>query len=122
MKKRQLMVLFGVLALGAAGCGGDADGNDDAAETDAAAEQMADDGMSGDGMSSDGATPDGAAQELPAGVTAAMVAEGKTVFEGAGICTSCHGPAGEGVPNLGANLADDEWVHSDGSYVWTLGH
>ncbi len=27
----------------------------------------------------------------------------------------CHGPEGKGVPNLGANLVDSEWVHSDGS-------
>ena len=26
------------------------------------------------------------------------------------------GPAGEGIPNLGANLTDDEWIHIDGSY------
>ncbi|MEE9207600.1 MAG: cytochrome c [Gemmatimonadota bacterium] len=56
------------------------------------------------------------AQELPEGVTPAMVDEGKAIFEGAGICSSCHGPAGAGVPNLGADLTDDEWTHIDGSY------
>jgi mono/diheme cytochrome c family protein len=45
-----------------------------------------------------------------------MVEEGKGIFNGAGICMSCHGPAGEGIPNLGASLADDEWLHVDGSY------
>jgi len=38
------------------------------------------------------------------------------VYEGAGICSSCHGPDGTGIPNLGANLTDGEWLHSDGSY------
>ena len=55
-------------------------------------------------------------QELPEGVTAAMVEEGKGIYGGAGICMSCHGAAGEGIPNLGADLTDDEWLHIDGSY------
>lgn len=45
-----------------------------------------------------------------------MVEEGKGIYNGAGICMSCHGPNGEGIPNLGANLTDDEWLHVDGSY------
>ena len=56
------------------------------------------------------------AQELPKGVTLASVAKGKEIYNGAGICMSCHGPEGKGIPNLGANLTDDEWLHSDGSY------
>ena len=56
------------------------------------------------------------AQELPKGVTLASVAKGKEIYNGAGICMSCHGPTGEGIPSLGANLTDDEWQHSDGSY------
>ncbi len=55
-------------------------------------------------------------QELPEGVTQAMIEEGKEIYSGAGICASCHGPDGEGVPNLGNNLTDDEWLHIDGSY------
>ncbi len=53
--------------------------------------------------------------KLPEGVTQEMVAQGKTLFAGAGLCNVCHGPEGKGVPNLGANLVDSEWVHSDGS-------
>ena len=53
---------------------------------------------------------------LPPGVTAATVADGKKVFSGPGLCSSCHGPAGKGVRGLGANLTDQEWLHSDGSY------
>jgi len=58
-----------------------------------------------------------AQEELPEGVTEAMIREGQRVFGGAGICTACHGPQGRGIPNLGADLTDDEWLHSDGSYA-----
>lgn len=57
-----------------------------------------------------------APQQLPEGVTPEMIAQGKTIYSGPGICATCHGPEGKGVPNLGANLTDDEWVHIDGSY------
>src|SRR5512134_2235751 len=53
---------------------------------------------------------------LPAGVTAEMVAEGNTLFHGAGICLTCHGQNGTGVTGLGPALNDAEWLHSDGSY------
>ncbi len=54
--------------------------------------------------------------KLPEGVTAEMVAQGKEIFGGAGLCNVCHGPNGGGVPGLGANLTDTDWLHSDGSY------
>lgn len=57
-----------------------------------------------------------APQQLPEGVTPEMIAQGKEIFTGPGICATCHGPDGKGVPNLGANLTDTQWVHSDGSY------
>ena len=60
-----------------------------------------------------GAAP--APQELPEGVTAAMVEEGQQVFSAAGICFTCHGPDGGGTP-LAPDLTDDEWLHSDGDY------
>jgi len=56
------------------------------------------------------------AGELPAGVTPAMVEEGRTLFHGAGICYTCHGQNGTGVTGLGPALGDGEWLHSDGSY------
>lgn len=108
MKNGIWMVLFSAAALGLAACGGDADGNDEMADMAETAETMAEDGAA--------AASSGMSQELPEGVTMAMVDAGKTVFEGAGICASCHGPRGEGVPNLGGNLTDDEWLHSDGSF------
>jgi mono/diheme cytochrome c family protein len=58
----------------------------------------------------------GAFQSLPAGVTPAMVSEGERLFGGAGLCASCHGPKGKGMPRLGSDLTDRQWQHSDGSY------
>ena len=55
-------------------------------------------------------------QALPAGVTPAMVAQGKRLFGGTGLCYTCHGNEGKGLPGLGSNLTDGQWQHSDGSY------
>jgi mono/diheme cytochrome c family protein len=54
--------------------------------------------------------------ELPEGVTMEMVNQGETIYSGSGLCYTCHGANGEGVQGLGANLNDDEWMHSDGSF------
>lgn len=54
--------------------------------------------------------------ELPEGVTAEMVSQGREVYAGAGRCYVCHDAEGQGMPGLGANLTDDEWAHSDGSF------
>jgi mono/diheme cytochrome c family protein len=62
------------------------------------------------------ATPAAMTAQLPAGVTAEMVAEGNTLFHGAGICFTCHGQNATGVTGLGPALNDGEWLHSDGSY------
>jgi mono/diheme cytochrome c family protein len=51
---------------------------------------------------------------MPAAVTPAAIAEGKTLFEGAP-CARCHGMAATGAAN-GPNLADQTWVQIDGSY------
>ena len=60
---------------------------------------------------------DASGGELPEGVTAEMVAEGETLFGTTGLCFSCHGPTGEGVPQLGPDLTDDEWLNTDGTYA-----
>jgi len=57
---------------------------------------------------------DTAAQELPDGVTQAMVAEGKTIFAGAGLCAACHGPDAKGL--VGPDLTDAEWFLGEGTY------
>ncbi|HEX9728525.1 MAG TPA: cytochrome c [Gemmatimonadales bacterium] len=53
---------------------------------------------------------------LPTGVTSAMVETGAQLYKGAGICFACHGADGKGTAGVGPNLADEEWLHSDGSY------
>jgi mono/diheme cytochrome c family protein len=57
-------------------------------------------------------TPD----SLPAGVTPLMVRNGQLLYEGPGLCTSCHGPTGRGVAHAGADLTDSVWIHVDGSF------
>jgi mono/diheme cytochrome c family protein len=63
-------------------------------------------------------TPKGAAAQsadsLPPGVTREMIARGKTVFGGAGLCAACHGTNAKGA--VGPDLTDREWLHHDGSY------
>ena len=106
--------LVALVAVGLSACSGDASANGNG-ETEAATEQAQ--AVAADAETDVAeAAADAMPQELPEGVTPAMVEEGKGLYNGAGICMSCHGPAGEGIPNLGANLTDDEWLHVDGSY------
>ncbi|RMH23310.1 MAG: hypothetical protein D6701_00380 [Gemmatimonadetes bacterium] len=58
------------------------------------------------------------AQDLPEGVTQAMVEQGKQIFAGAGLCAACHGPEGKGM--VGPDLTDAEWLHGDGSYTFLV--
>lgn len=106
------MVLF-VAVFGLAACGGDS--GETAGEAMAqtpAAEAPAENPCA--------ANPCAAMQELPEGVTMAMVEEGKELFGGIAICGSCHKADGSGIPNLGADLTDDEWAHADGGYEGIL--
>ena len=53
---------------------------------------------------------------VPAGVTAASIAEGKTLFEtSTSRCANCHGMDAKG-GTRGPSLADSVWVQMDGSY------
>ena len=54
------------------------------------------------------------APAVPAGVTAASIAEGKTLFEG-NSCSRCHGMDAKGAQR-GPNLSDTTWLQIDGSY------
>lgn len=54
----------------------------------------------------------------PEGVTAEMIAEGQELFENRGFCWVCHGEDAAG--GMGADLTDEEWWHSDGSYEGIL--
>jgi mono/diheme cytochrome c family protein len=51
------------------------------------------------------------AQPAPAGD---LISQGQQVYSGAGICFTCHGPAGQGTA-LGPNLTDGEWIWVDTS-------
>jgi mono/diheme cytochrome c family protein len=61
-----------------------------------------------------------AQDQRPADVTDETIAEGKTLYNGAGLCMACHGPTARGIPNLGADLTDSEWLHSDGTFEGIL--
>ena len=55
---------------------------------------------------------------LPWGVTMNMVEQGKLIFEGDGLCTTCHGTDAQGA--VGPNLTDDDWLQAKGSYLSIL--
>lgn len=61
-----------------------------------------------------GARPAVAQDAAPAAVTPAAIAQGDSLFHGAGNCYACHGANAQGA--VGPNLTDAEWIHSDGSY------
>ena len=52
---------------------------------------------------------------LPEGVTAAMIASGRQLFAGGGLCRFCHGADGRG--SIGPDLTDGEWLHGTGSFA-----
>ena len=111
-KKIWGLTMVALVAIGLSACGGDASANGNGDTADEAPAQVAAADAETDMAESTDAMP----QDLPEGVTPAMVEEGKGIYNGAGICMSCHGATGEGIPNLGTNLTDDEWLHLDGSY------
>ena len=53
---------------------------------------------------------------LPQGVTTELIAAGKAVFLDQGLCWACHGEDATGARGVGADLTDEEWWHSDGSF------
>ncbi|MGD8727407.1 MAG: c-type cytochrome [Gemmatimonadales bacterium] len=89
-----------VMAAVAFGCGGDSEQAEPADEAPATMEAAA---------------PE-AAEAAQGEITEAMIEEGRTLYAGAGLCAACHGPNAGGIPNLGTNLTDDEWLHGDGTY------
>lgn len=63
-----------------------------------------------------GATAPLAGQTTPADSAAAQIAKGKKLFEGKGLCFSCHGLQGEGVLGPTTRLAaGKEWIHVKGA-------
>ncbi len=61
-----------------------------------------------------GAFAQAPADSLPTGVTAEMLAEGKRLWSGQGLCLACHGVDGKG--GLGPDLTDGKWDHGNGSF------
>jgi mono/diheme cytochrome c family protein len=61
------------------------------------------------------AQPSNAQAQAP--VDSAMVAAGQRLFEGRGLCATCHGKQGEGIlgPTLRLNGEKKDWLHTDGS-------
>ena len=56
------------------------------------------------------------AAQQAAAPDAAAVAAGKTIFEGRGLCFSCHGVKGEGMLGPTTRLDSTKtWLHHDGS-------
>ena len=53
--------------------------------------------------------------QLPAGATAADVAEGEKLFTSTGNCFTCHGQGGAGTP-LAPALNDAQWLNIDGTF------
>ena len=60
------------------------------------------------------AAPAAAQEKLPAGVTPAMIAKGKTIFTSTGLCFACHGMDAKGM--VGPSLVDPTWIHGKGTY------
>lgn len=57
-----------------------------------------------------------AAQTVPDDSAAARLAQGKKLFEGKGLCYSCHGPQGEGLLGPATRLAAGKtWIHTKGT-------
>lgn len=65
-------------------------------------------------LAAPGVAPAQSADSLPPGVTKEMVAKGKSLFTGTGLCLACHGMEGKG--GIGPDLTDQTWLHGDGSY------
>lgn len=58
--------------------------------------------------------PAAAPADLPEGVTAEMFAQGRELFNGQGICFTCHSNDGVGGP-LAPDLTDGDWIWFDGT-------
>ena len=54
----------------------------------------------------------------PPGVTMETIEQGQAIFEGKGLCTTCHGLTAEGA--VGPDLTDSDWLQAKGSYLSIL--
>ena len=105
MRKAELFAVVAALVLASAplaGCGRDGEG-EAGGKAKAAARVEPD----------DSALPEASGAPLPAGVTAAMVAEGRKQF--GTTCVVCHGPDARGT-QLGPSLRDGAWLNVSGDF------
>lgn len=54
-------------------------------------------------------------------ISAEIRARGDSIFQGklaGGMCFTCHGQNGKGMPGLGPDLTDAKWLHGDGSMTF----
>ena len=118
-QKRWITVAGAALVMGAIACsGGDDTAGDAAGSTDSLDTQTP--AATTPATTTDaGTTPAAQAGNLPAGVTAEMIAAGEQQFK-SGVCIACHGPDATGTPNA-PNLTDTEWINTDGSYEGIAG-
>lgn len=114
MATRRFTTAIGVLSIMAlaAACGGEP-AQDTAPDAGAAPETPAP--APGAPADTAAAPADTGAQmgDLPEGVTPEMVAAGKQVFEGQGLCYTCHGQDATGTA-LAPDLTDDTWLNISG--------
>jgi mono/diheme cytochrome c family protein len=66
------------------------------------------------GLAPFAALPGQQPDSLPTGITPAMVAQGKKLFGGDGLCFSCHGPEARGL--VGPDLTDATWLTGKGTF------
>lgn len=106
-----------LFVLGACGGGGE---KTPATGSTTGAAAMAPAGSTAAAAGSTAATIGPAPGTPPAGATAAMVAQGDSIFHGklaGGLCYTCHGMDAHGGP-LAPNLTDTVWLTGDGSYAF----
>lgn len=115
MKRLIDLSVAGCLLLAIGACGGDESGSD--ATTETPAETPAETPTTTTPQTTTGGTDpiDVDPAILPEGVTAEMVQQGQQIFNGAGICYTCHTQGGGGGP-LAPNLTDETWLNIDGEY------
>ncbi len=105
MRRREWgAIVAGIALVAFTACGG-GDDADSAATADSAAVPAA---------TPPAAAPATTAGSPPAGATAEMVAQGQQTF--GTVCQACHGADAKGLPNLGPNLTDAEWLNISGTY------
>lgn len=68
---------------------------------------------------SGGEQPELAPVPSPDAISEAMIANGRTVFQGRGGCSACHGMELQGSP-VAPNLRDSQWKNGDGSLAAIL--